>query len=728
MTLSRPRILRMLLALSLLILFMTGPGSDYSHRFSERFEQQLYDWRIRLNQQSEVDPRIVIIDIDEASLASVGHWPWPRETLAELINRLFDQYGIGLMAFDMFFPESDQILSRQRLEQVLSDAPSEQRQQLLQLVERLNPDQLMARSLTDRPVVLGYAFSPDGKFHAGELPPPLASAQSEQLNDQIRQAPGFSANLSVLQSQTPYGGFVDNPLLDSDGLYRQVPMLQRFQGQLYPALSLSVLQSIYGSQQVNLLSGGQYNLLETIDMDGLQIPVDAQAAMLVPYRGPQGSFPYISAQSVLSGEADISQLEGAIVLLGTSAAGLLDLRATPVQNAYPGVEVHANLIAAMLDDKMLHRPDYMHGANLVQCLLIGLLLVMLPPYLSALGSTLLAVSLASAVIVANLMLWKQAHHVLPLAPPLMILSLLYAVQLLLGYVVETRNRQHLSGLFGQYVPPELVDEMQHQQSDFGLGGENRQMTVLFSDIRSFTTLSEALTPQQLSHLLNTYLTPMTAIVHQHRGTIDKYIGDAMMAFWGAPLKDPDHSRHALQAALAMLDQLQEINQELEQQGLPPVHIGIGLNSGEMSVGNMGSRFRMAYTVLGDAVNLGSRLEGLTKAYGVSLIVSESVVEQVPDQTFRLLDRVQVKGKNEAVAIYEPLAESLEVEQHWLDEHQQAMESYRQRNWSLARSQFEKLLTSPLGPSPYQLYLDRLDYLERQPPADDWDGVYVFDHK
>ncbi len=668
MTFSRPRVLRILLGLTLLTLFMTGPGSDYSNRFSERFEQQLYDWRMRLNQQKGIDPRVVIVDIDELSLSKVGRWPWPRETIAELVNQLFDHYGIGLMAFDMVFPESDQVLSQRRLKNTIERYSSKEQEQLIQLLNSFNPDQLMAVSLQDRPVIMGYAFSPQGDYKAGSLPPPITTSGDHNLQALIHSAPGYSANLALLQQQTEIGGFFDNPLLDSDGLYRKVPMLQRYQDQLYPSLSLAVMQTIFGSTEIRLLAGEKESVLETIDLDGLKIPVDPEAAMLVPYRGPQGSFPYISAQSVLSGTAPLEQLEGAIILLGTSAAGLLDLRATPVQNAYPGVEVHANLIASMLDQQMLHRPDYMRGANLIQCLLLGLLMVLLPPYMSALKTTLLGLCLATAVIIINLFLWRQASHVVPLAPPLLVLLILYPLQILLGYMIETRSHQRLSGLFGQYIPPELVSEMQYQDSDFGLSGENREMTVLFSDIRGFTSISEKLSPQQLTQLMNTYLTPMTAIVHQHRGTIDKYIGDAVMAFWGAPLKDPNHCRHALEAALDMLQQLQQVNKDLTAQQLPNIHIGIGLNSGEMSVGNMGSRFRMAYTVLGDAVNLGSRLEGLTKTYGVELIVSEYLVKQVPEYRFLLLDRVQVKGKLQAVAIYEPLNPATVIEEQWLQRH------------------------------------------------------------
>ncbi len=733
----RPRLLRILLSLVVLLLIISGPGSDYRHRFSERFEQQLYDWRMRLAQQPGQDPRVVIVDIDEASLAAIGRWPWPREQLAELVDRLFDHYHIGLLAFDVVFAESDQLLSQQRLQAGFAAASAAERQLLDDLLGRFDPDQRLATALADRPVVLGYAFSSQGLYRTGALAPAIASQPSPGLRQHIRTAPGFTANLALLQAQAMGGGFFDNPALDSDGIYRRVPMLQRFEEQLYPSLSLAVMQTLFGSQRLQLLAGSDNGMLEQLELDGLKIPVDSAATVLVPYRGPQASFPYLPAHEVLAGTAAINALEGAIVLLGTSAAGLLDLRTTPVQNAYPGVEVHANLIAAMLDQRMLQHPDYMAGANLIQCLLLGLIMVLLPPYLGALRTTLLTLFLAALVIAANLLLWQQLRQVLPLAPPLLVLVLLYPLQLLLGYVIETRSHLRLSGLFGQYVPPALVDEMRHQHSDFGLGGESREMTVLFSDIRGFTSLSERLTPQQLTQLMNTYLTPMTAIVHDHRGTIDKYIGDALMAFWGAPLTDRHHAHRALLAALEMLRQLQQLNLQLQALGLPPISIGIGLNSGEMSVGNMGSQFRMAYTVLGDAVNLGARLEGLTKTYGVSLIVSERLVESIrhqplpdagPPLQFRLLDKVQVKGKQQAVTIYEPLAPDDAALIPWLAQHQQAMEAYQAQRWDQAEALCAALQNSPLGPAPYPLYRQRIAHLRQQPANPEWDGVFIFEHK
>ncbi len=723
-----PRQLRILLAALALLILLAGPGLAPDSSFLQRPEQQLYDWRMRLNLQSDQDPRVVIVDIDEASLGKEGRWPWPRERLATLVDQLFNHYGISILGFDMVFAESDRLAGLARIQSRMQDHYPLLAEPLTRMLAELDPDLQLARSFEGLPVVLGYTFGNQQNLRTGALPSPLAVPDPGAMVDQIRTAPGYSANLALLQQYADGGGFFDNPLIDSDGVYRRVPMLQRYEEAFYPSLSLAVMQSLFGSNALSLHGAGKQGTLEQLDLDGLKIPVDPQGAVLVPYRGRQGSFPYVSASDVLDGSAAAQTLEGAIVLVGTSAAGLLDLRATPVQNAYAGVEVHANLIAAMLDETLLSRPDYMRGANLLQCLIIGLLMVFVPTYLGALWSLLVAGLLGALVVGGNLMLWQQAGHVLPLAPPLLVLIVLYALQQLLGYAIETRRHQRLNNLFGQYVPPALVDEMQSESSDFGMSGESRQMTVLFSDIRGFTTLSEKLTPRQLTRLMNIYLSPMTEVIHEYRGTIDKYIGDAVMAFWGAPLSDPQHARHALQGAMAMLAHLPALNRELAAEGLPPVKIGIGLNSGEMSVGNMGSRFRMAYTVLGDAVNLGSRLEGLTKYYGVELVVSEGLVAQVPDHPFRLLDRVRVKGKQEAVAIYEPLVAGDSCALELLDIHQRAMDCYQQQAWDEAERLFCELENSALGPHPYPLYRQRIRTFQQQPPGGDWDGVHTLESK
>jgi adenylate cyclase len=466
-------------------------------------------------------------------------------------------------------------------------------------------------------------------------------------------------------------------------------------------------------------------------MGDRKVPVDERLAALVPYRGPQGSFPYVSASDVLKRAVRPETLANRIVLVGTTAPGLMDLRVTPVATVYPGVEVHANLIAGMLDGRIKHRPGYVAGVHFVTLLVAGLLLVAWLPFLGPLRSTLVALAAAGVVAGGNLAAWQQANLVLPLASPLLMIGTVFVLNMSYGFFVESRAKRLITGLFGQYVPPELVGEMSKDPEKFTMEGESRELTVLFSDVRNFTSISEGLAPQELSQLMNAYMTPMTRLIHKQRGTIDKYIGDAIMAFWGAPLQDARHASHAIEAALAMQATLAELRPAFAAHGWPEIRIGIGINSGVVSVGNMGSEFRVAYTVMGDAVNLASRLEGLTKQYGVDILVGENTRRLAPEFIFCEVDRVRVKGKNEPVAIFEPIGREGEVSAAKLEELErfaQALACYRRQDWDGAEARLRELARQAPGRRLYSLYLERLAHFRAQPPGAAWDGVFVFETK
>jgi adenylate cyclase len=426
-------------------------------------------------------------------------------------------------------------------------------------------------------------------------------------------------------------------------------------------------------------------------------------------------------------EIDPALLKGKIVLIGATTPGLLDLRSTPVQAIYPGVEVHANLISGILDQSINHRPAWTNAYEFALLILIGISMALLLPMVSPLLAAVGSLGVSALLIGGSVMAWNN-HLILPLASPLLLTGMIFTLHMTYGYFIESRGKRQLAHLFGQYVPPELVDEMSKSPARFSLDGESREMTVLFSDVRGFTTISEGMDPKQLTQLMNALLTPMTRVIHNNRGTIDKYMGDAIMSFWGAPLTDSEHARHALYAALEMMTELKIMQADFRTRGWPEVNIGIGLNTGVMNVGNMGSEFRMAYTVLGDAVNLGSRLEGLTRKYGVNIIVSESTRDAIPDFLFRELDLVRVKGKNEPVAIFEPVGPRNKIDKTVTSEltsYNQALRSFRSLNWDRAEVEFSNLNQSNPGRKLYQIYLDRITHFRAAPPADDWDGV--FDH-
>lgn len=700
-----------------------------------QLENLAYDARLRLTMPDTVDPRIVIVDIDEPSITRIGQWPWRRDILADLVDHLFEQYGVRVVGFDMVFPEPDShtLLARRLLEEL--NAPPQAETGL-----HFNYDEQFADSLRNRPTVLGVVFKRAegrGADRLGLLPPPVLEREADTASVDFLTAEAYSANLPVLQRAAAAGGFFDNPTVSGDGVFRRVPLLREYEGAVYQSLALAMYRAVNGWPPVGLRFYSDNpvdwnNLdLEYVQVGEARVPVDEDVAVHVPYRGPMFSFPYVSAADVLEGKADPGVLRDAIVLVGTSAPGLYDLRVTPVGEVYAGVEVHANIISGLLDGRIKHHPEYVRGIHAALLLLIALVMTWISLRSSILKASLGALAVLAAIVGGNLVLWEYGDFIVPVAAPLLFTILLFGAHTVYGYFIESRGKRQLSGLFGQYVPPALVEEMATDPASYSLQGESREMTVLFSDVRNFTNISESLEATELTRLMNEYLTAMTGVIHERRGTIDKYIGDAIMAFWGAPLADSEHAEHAVRAALDMSMRAAELRKSFKARGWPELHIGVGLNTGSMNVGNMGSEFRMAYTVMGDAVNLGSRLEGLTKQYGVEILASESTREQAPDIQFVELDRVRVKGKEKPVAIFEPLGlrSAIGREQRSLiARHKQAMQLYRQQNWDAAEREFFALQQALPAKRYYRLYLERIQRLRSRPPGPGWDGVTAYDTK
>ena len=726
------------LGVAMLMVFLLHAAKVVNIPLIQHIEAISYDARLRLTMPKTLDRRIVIVDIDEKSLAEEGRWPWGRDKLAAMLDRLFDQYHVAVVGFDVVFAEKDESSGLKVLERLgqkeLKNIPQFQAS-LAQLRPQLDHDHIFAQKLASRPVVLGYYFTSNRNRVSGLLPAPTFPTGSfTGSNTAFVSATGYGANLPEFQKAAQSAGHF-NPLMDFDGVARRVPMLMEYQGAYYESLSLAIIRTLSGNVGIRpVFEEGADNIgdsLEWLQVGKLKIPVDENVAALVPYRGKQGSFRYFSASDVLHGRVNPQELRGTIVLVGTTAPGLMDQRSTPVGAVYPGVEVHANLIAGMLDHNIKQKPAFIMGAEITEMLLIGLLLAFTLPLLSPIKSTLTALAALLLVIGGNLSLWQYADTVMPLAATMLMIIALFMLSMSYGFFVESRAKRQITGLFGQYVPPELVDEMSENPGNFTMEGESREMTVLFSDVRGFTTISEGLSPKELSRLMNEYMTPMTRIIHKHRGTIDKYIGDAIMAFWGAPIHDPTHARNAVLAAMEMQEVLAVLRPQFIERGWPGVRIGVGLNTGVMSVGNMGSEFRMAYTVMGDSVNLGSRLESITKQYGVGIIVGEHTQKAVPDIVFRELDRVRVKGKDEPVAIYEPLGAAGQVDETTLDElklFQQMLKLYRVQDWDLAEVQLLNLQKSSPECTLYRLYLERISYFRGHPPGVEWDGVFTFTTK
>jgi len=739
------------------LVFVGHAATFYKIGFITRLENIIYDYRLRLTMPGTVDDRVVILDIDERSLdpRALGRWPWSRDKIVGLLQKLFDKYGVVLIGFDVVFAEPDESSGLPVLEKLaktrLKDVGPFQ-SALKELRPGLDYDAIFANFLRGRPVVLGYYFnSNDDALESGALPEPVLPPGTFG-NRKIRFAiwKGYGANLPEFQTGAANAGHF-NPLVDDDGVSRRVPMLMEYKGGYYEAFSLAIVRLYLGMQDAarnnktaltlpKVLTGsapepfikGSYTGLEWLEVGKLRIPVDDEVAALVPYRGPRGSFPYFSLADVWFDRVPVERLKGRIALIGTSAPSLVDLRSAPVDSVYPGVEIHANLVAGMLDGKLKHKPAYMLGAEVLLLALGGVVLTLLIPMLAPLWASAATVTGMALITLLDIGVWSYAGLVLPLAASVLMTVTLYTVNMAYGYFVETRSKRQFTELFGQYVPPELVGIMAEDPEQYTMAPKSTDLTILFSDVRGFTSISEALSPEHLREYINEYLTDMSNIIRgKYRGTLDKYIGDAIMAFWNAPVEDKDHPRNGVLAALEMLRECGTLNEKFTARGWPTLKIGIGVNSGNVRVGDMGSKERRAYTAMGDAVNVASRLEGRTKYYGVGILVGEATRTLVKDVVFKEIDKIKVKGKDEAITIYEPLGLEAEVEKRVLDELKlwhQTIRLYRSRQWDQVEVNLLNLHRMNPGCALYELYAKEAAGKRRNPPPAEWDGVTVFDEK
>lgn len=710
----------------------------------EWVDSLIYDTRLRATMPQTMDPRIVIVDVDEKSLSEVGQWPWPRHRLARITDELFDRQRVAVLGFDVVFAEPDATSPRHALEGLaareLAHLPA-LAEQVRQLTVQLDHDQLFAKALANRPVVLGHYFTSDRDGRkSGQLPPPaMSKADLQGKGGGFVRWTGYGANIPELAAAVRSGGYF-NAITDSDGLVRAVPLVSQYGGDYFQSLALAVFRELMGPTTLapgfppsRFLPTGYQGLESILVQQGdrsLPLPVDQRVSSLVPYRGlggPKGgSFQYVSAADVLHGRLAPDALKGKVVLFGTTAPGLLDLRATPVGTAYPGVEVHANLISGFLDGNVPTTPDYALGYELVVVLVSGLLLALLLPRLPA--AKAIGLSLGMLLAVTGLNLWLYTSHglALPLASALFMIVAAFVMNMSHGYFAESRSKRELAQLFGTYVPPELVDEMVKDPDSYTMQARARELTVVFCDMRGFTRLAETMTPEQLQTVLNQIFSRMTEVIRRHRGTIDKYMGDCVMAFWGAPLASPDHAAQAVQAALEMTEAMRDINASFRARGWPEVGVGIGINTGSMLVGDMGSNIRRSYTVIGDAVNLGSRLEALSRVYGVDVVAGEATRRQAPQFHWQELGRVVVKGRAEAVRAYTPLGVRTEVPNPDLQQELAVwdgfLKAYRAQDWEKCDIHLLNLQRMRPASALYAYYASCVAQQRVLPPDPAWDGT------
>lgn len=734
----------------------------------QRLDHLVYDQRFTIMPKPTRNPqhKIVVVDIDERSLQAEGQWPWDRFKLGRLVEQLVS-YGVIVTGFDVTFPEAQRNAMQDILQRV--DAASLDPQLLLgmrELESALDADTYLAAAIANpaMDVVLALSFNPVQAVEYGALPNSIVNidpAIAAQLR--LQEMAGFTANIPQLQAAAAGAGIM-NQLPDVDGIIRRVPLVVRYQDRLYPTLALEMARLYFFEDAFDLVT---YPLGSEQQLEGIRVgrnagqyelPTDTRAQVLVPYVGPSvlsggDAYPYVSATDVLNGRVDRELLENALVLVGTTATGMFDLRSTPLEAVYPGVEVHANILNGILDSFVVqqldagssadlqgamaslsgararvfpYKPVWEDGAIVLTLALGGMLLSAVLPLLGPAMLGLTALLLVVGVVWLNFQLWAVAKMDLSLTLVVLLIVALGALNMAYGFLKERLTRKTIKGMFDQYVPPAHIDAMLANPDAYSFEGESREMTVLFADIRDFTSVSEALSATGLKQLLNEFFTPVTEIIFAHNGTVDKYVGDMIMAFWGAPLVDHDHRVNALASALEILQKLEQLQEEFPKKGFPPIRIGIGLNTGMMNVGDMGSVYRRAYTVLGDAVNLGSRLEGLTKFYGVKCLIGEGTYAGQLTYLCRLVDKVKVKGKDQAVKAYEPLCERAQASAELIarvEQYHRALECYFAQDWDAARSGFQELHEVEPERLLYSLYLERVETLRTQQLPADWDGSY-----
>ncbi len=677
---------------------------------------------------------VLIVDIDEESLAKLGQWPWPRTLVAALVQKMRDAPAIAV-GFDIVFAEPDRA-SPERIAQSMTALDEAMREKLANLPTN---DWVLSQVLRDTRAVLGQAGYPRdvGNFERPVRAPPMATLGGDPKRF-LPRFTGIVRNIEVLENAAPgHGTFTLIP--DDDGIVRRVPGAITIRDTVVPSLVLEMLRLATG--QSTFVAKSDDVGMRALVVGGVELPTDRHGRIWVRYAQHDPSR-YVSAHKVLSGEVPIERLANKLILIGTSATGLFDVKSTPLNPVMPGVEVHAQLLETVLTKTFLSRPNYALGAELVMTALAGLLVVTFIPVLGAAFTMALGALVAVALIGLSWYLFVEHSTLLAVAYPLIGSTAIYVPMVFANYFKEESERRQVRGAFSQYLSPELVEQLAANPDQLVLGGETKEMTVLFCDAHGFTAIAERYKtdPQGLTQLMNRLLTPLTGEIVKRRGTIDKYMGDAIMAFWNAPLNDPRHQANACETALAMIRALETLNTEraaaaeAEGRGFQPLRVGIGINSGDCVVGNFGSDQRFDYTVLGDPVNVASRLEGQSRAYSVVTLLGGATARAVAGRFAMLeLDLLRVKGKATPESIHTLLGDATLVSDASFRalerRHGEMLQEYRAQAWDEALlrvgacREYAARLELALSHY-YDMMEQRIHGFRQDPPPSDWDGVYV----
>ncbi len=721
----------------LLLLFALIPLRLADPRPLEELRLRTFDMFQLLRPRVQEGYPVVIVDIDEASLKTIGQWPWPRTIIADLVNRI-TQSGPAAIGFDVVFAEPDR-MSPAIAEQSFQGLDADTRAKLDGLPSN---DQILAAAIKQSRVVAGQA----GAATPTPRPPGEAALQTgfavlgPNPAPYVVTFPGLLRNVPMIEEAAAGRGlFSIDP--EHDGIIRRVPVVMEAQGALVPSLAMEMLRVVTqsGAILVRVNNAG----VQSVAVPGLEVPTDEHGQLWVHFNKHDPAR-FVSAKDVLQDKVPADRFRGRLVLIGTSAIGLLDLKTTPVEAAMPGVEVHAQILESVLSKSLLVNPDYAIGAELSLAVLIGLAIIIAAPMLSPTVVVFLGAAVIAGLIGLSFYLFAEHDLLIDFTYPLISSWLIYLVLTFVNYFREQKQRQQIRSAFGFYLSPHMVEQLAASPEKLVLGGEERRMTILFSDVRGFTTISEHYKddPQGLTRLMNRFLTPLTNAIIERKGTIDKYIGDAIMAFWNAPMDDAEQEANACDAALVMQERALALNAELKREAeanggrYMPLRIGVGLNTGPCVVGNMGSDFRFNYSVLGDTVNFASRLEARTKDYRLPLVVGSRTAEGAKQKFATMeIDLIQVKGKTQPEAVFAVLGRA-EAErdprcQELRELNAQMLAHFRKQDWDGALELIERCRKASAGFEVlglYDMYEERIAAYRAEPPGPDWDGVYEAESK
>ncbi|MBI5622364.1 MAG: adenylate/guanylate cyclase domain-containing protein [Elusimicrobia bacterium] len=706
----------------------------------EELQNRFFDHYQRLRPRPYEEAPVRIVDLDDETLKRLGQWPWPRTLVARLVERL-TQSGASAVAFDIVFAEPD----RTTASRMLPLWPQTQglravRSALLALPDH---DRLLGQELSRSPVVLGAVLTAESNASV-----PVVKAafgfSGEDPAPYVIPFDGAVKNLPVLE-ETAAGSGAFNSITDSDGIIRRVPLVFRVGETLVPSLAAEALRVAQGASTIGIKTAGSSGEasfgartgIARIKIGKLSVPTDENGRLLLYYTRP-ASGRTIPVWEVMDKGFDRSRLDGCIAVVGTSAAGLKDQRATPLSPMAPGVEVHAQALEQMLLGRFLERPDWADGAEVVYLVVLGSLLILLLYKFGAGWGLLIAGSAAVGAGVLSWLAFTRLGWLLDAVYPAAVILVIHAFVTVMSYLRSEGERRRVRGAFSRYMSPVLAEQLAAHPERLKLGGESKVMTFHFCDIAGFSTISEFYDPQGLIQFLNGFLTPMTEIILENHGTVDKYIGDCIMAYWNAPLDDPDHAQHALFAALGMHAALRGLNEErkaaAEAAGAKfvPVRIRTGLNTGSCIVGNMGSEHRFDYSVIGDDVNLASRLEGANKFFGTDIMASETTIQHASGAVeARELGRVRVVGKAVPIRVYQPLARKGALPEDWkkaLPRYEEGVALYNGRQFERSLAAFREVLAVFPEDGPSFFYAKTIAEHIKEPPPADWDGVFNLSSK